>query len=156
MNIRGEEGSEEGGRGEREGRGCCVPSAFSDALPVQVRLLLLAALCGEHILYLGPPGTAKSELGRRLSQLTSGSYFERLLTRFSVPEVFACKDGCVVFCVLGKGGRDEGGETWERGEEERRGVKKRGPLVRGMTIFWGVGTVWPSVHESSGRGQVRA
>uniref|UniRef100_A0A061S138 MoxR-like ATPase n=1 Tax=Tetraselmis sp. GSL018 TaxID=582737 RepID=A0A061S138_9CHLO len=52
----------------------------------EVRLLLLAALCGEHVLYLGPPGTAKSELGRRLSQLTSGSYFERLLTRFSVPE----------------------------------------------------------------------
>ena len=35
---------------------------------------------------LGPPGTAKSELARRLSSLTSGTYFERLLTRFSVPE----------------------------------------------------------------------
>jgi hypothetical protein len=33
-----------------------------------------------------PPGTAKSEVGRRLSQLIQGSYFERLLTRFSVPE----------------------------------------------------------------------
>lgn len=52
----------------------------------QVRLLLLAALCGEHLLLLGPPGTAKSELSRRLSQLTGGRYFERLLTRFSVPE----------------------------------------------------------------------
>lgn len=31
-------------------------------------------------------GTAKSEVGRRLSQLIQGSYFERLLTRFSVPE----------------------------------------------------------------------
>ena len=53
---------------------------------MEVRLMLLAALCGEHLLLLGPPGTAKSELARRLSSLTGGEYFERLLTRFSVPE----------------------------------------------------------------------
>lgn len=52
----------------------------------EVRLLLLASLCGEHLLLLGPPGTAKSELARRLSGLAHGAYFERLLTRFSVPE----------------------------------------------------------------------
>jgi len=52
----------------------------------EVRLMLLATLCGEHLLLLGPPGTAKSELSRRLAQLSSGYYFERLLTRFSVPE----------------------------------------------------------------------
>ena len=52
-----------------------------------MRLLLLAALSQEHVLYIGPPGTAKSELGRRLSRLCAGSFFERLLTRFSVPEV---------------------------------------------------------------------
>jgi len=52
----------------------------------EVRLLLLAALSREHVLYIGPPGTAKSELGRRLSRLCHGQYFERLLTRFSVPE----------------------------------------------------------------------
>jgi hypothetical protein len=51
-----------------------------------VRLLLLAALAGEHLLLLGPPGTAKSELSRRMARLTGGTYFERLLTRFSVPE----------------------------------------------------------------------
>lgn len=54
---------------------------------VPVRLSLLAALSGEHLLILGPPGTAKSEMARKLCGVFNDiNYFERLLTRFSVPE----------------------------------------------------------------------
>ena len=54
-----------------------------------LRLAVLAALSGEHILLVGPPGTAKSALARRMRLAfpkEEGGYFERLLTRFTVPE----------------------------------------------------------------------
>jgi MoxR-like ATPase len=47
---------------------------------------LCAVLASEHVLLLGPPGTAKSALTRAIAQVFSGTYFERLLTKFSTPE----------------------------------------------------------------------
>lgn len=47
---------------------------------------LAAVLAGEHVLLLGPPGTAKSALVRAIAHAFGGAYFERLLTKFSTPE----------------------------------------------------------------------
>jgi len=47
---------------------------------------LAAVLAGEHVLLLGPPGTAKSALARAIAVAFGGVYFERLLTKFSTPE----------------------------------------------------------------------
>src|SRR3984957_3041756 len=54
-----------------------------------IRLLLITLVAGEHMLIVGPPGTAKSALVRHLARLIDARYFEYLLTRFSEPnEIF--------------------------------------------------------------------
>jgi MoxR-like ATPase len=50
-----------------------------------VRLMLVTLLAGEHMLIVGPPGTAKSALVRTLARLLDARTFEYLLTRFSEP-----------------------------------------------------------------------
>ncbi|MCP3878709.1 MAG: AAA domain-containing protein [Sulfitobacter sp.] len=58
-----------------------------------VETLVLAAVAGEHVLVVGPPGTAKSEAVRRVATELGGSYFEYLLGRFTEPnEVFGPVD----------------------------------------------------------------
>ncbi|MFO0696697.1 MAG: AAA family ATPase [Polyangiales bacterium] len=50
-----------------------------------VRLMLIAAVAGEHVVLVGAPGTAKSALVRLFSKLVQARYFEYLLTRFTEP-----------------------------------------------------------------------
>src|SRR3954467_5791067 len=58
-----------------------------------VRMLLVTLVAGEHMLIVGPPGTAKSAMVRHLARLVDARYFEYLLTRFSEPnEIFGPVD----------------------------------------------------------------
>lgn len=58
-----------------------------------VELVALAAVAQEHVLVIGPPGTAKSEAVRRVARATGGVYFEYLLGRFTEPsEIFGPVD----------------------------------------------------------------
>lgn len=73
-----------------------------------VELVALAAVAGEHVLVIGPPGTAKSEAVRRITRATGGAYFEYLLGRFTEPsEIFGpvdirkLKDGTVETATAG-------------------------------------------------------
>lgn len=76
-----------------------IRQALSDASEgliereVMVELIGLAAVAGEHILLIGPPGTAKSEAVRRVARALHGQYFEYLLGRFTEPmELFGPVD----------------------------------------------------------------
>ena len=68
-----------------------------------IELLMTCAIAQEHLLIVGPPGTAKSELIKRFALLCSNdqasingnnvNYFEYLLTRFTEPnEIFGPVD----------------------------------------------------------------
>jgi MoxR-like ATPase len=58
-----------------------------------IRLLLISAIAGEHMILVGPPGTAKSALVRAFAELCDARYFEYLLTRFTEPnEIFGPVD----------------------------------------------------------------
>ncbi len=54
-----------------------------------VELIILAAVAQEHVLIIGPPGTAKSVAVHRVAETIGGRYFEYLLGRFTEPnEIF--------------------------------------------------------------------
>jgi MoxR-like ATPase len=58
-----------------------------------IRLLQIAVLCREHVLLLGPPGTAKTDLVLRFADLVNADKFGYLLTRFTEPaEIFGPLD----------------------------------------------------------------
>ncbi len=75
---------------------------------VVVELIALAAVSREHLLVIGPPGTAKSEAVRRTARALGGTLFEYLLGRFTEPsEIFGpvdlkrLKDGVVETATAG-------------------------------------------------------
>ncbi len=54
-----------------------------------VELVVLCAITEEHLLVIGPPGTAKSEAVRRIAKRLGGRMFEYLVGRFTEPtEIF--------------------------------------------------------------------
>lgn len=52
----------------------------------EIRGLVLAALAKHHVLFLGPPGTAKSQIASLWAQALDVGYFRRLITQHSTPD----------------------------------------------------------------------
>jgi MoxR-like ATPase len=58
-----------------------------------IRLMIISAIAGEHMVIVGPPGTAKSAIIDMFARLIDARYFEYLLTRFTEPnELFGPVD----------------------------------------------------------------
>ena len=85
-----------------------------------VHLLGVGALCQEHVLLLGPPGTAKTRLVERFCRMLDTRPFSYLLTRFTEPaEIF----GPIDVKVLGSDIAVSQGTL----TEEQSGVTDAGP-----------------------------
>lgn len=72
----------------KEIEGCVLERA------AHTEMAMLALLAGEHLLFIGPPGGAKSMLCREICRrIETARYFEKLLTQFTEPnEVFGPVD----------------------------------------------------------------
>ena len=58
-----------------------------------VKAILLATVAGEHVVIIGPPGTAKSHTVRLLSKLLNARFYSYLLTKFTTyDELFGTVD----------------------------------------------------------------
>ena len=73
----------------------CIETASSQLIDRKslVELVFLGLIAREHLLFIGPPGTAKSAAVRLAAKQVGGRYFEYLIGRFTEPsEIFGPLD----------------------------------------------------------------